>query len=309
MPGRITEPAMLPQHALRAAAFLLLLVAAGVSGDAKKAGKGVARVDARLDHHAWQGDGKSEATIWFLDGDTPITCDDGRAYAVGATDRIHIFEGCGSIHVVMPDGYLAGRDEMAAIAAHEAFHALVQLSTRSLMRLDAVESIPLDMETLSTGNTTRFFKTIADALSNAGQGAPLSCGNLSSLFLSLSPGERRYVVWGSYIEWPAEFYMSTSLGFDDARYLQFRMGYSHWTEVDWKYVAGHFAMKRIDVVLGRASWQAAYSNGQAPLDALWRSLGCPGDLLPRSPLVKFVPGAFHSLDTLLPPRQMASPGK
>lgn len=306
MPGRVTERAVLPQYALRAAAFLLLLLAAGGSGDAKKADKGGTRVDARLDHQAWLGDGRNKATIWFLDGDAHITCDDGRAYSVVARNRIHMFEGCGSIHVVMPDGYLAGRDEVAAIAAHEAFHALVQLSARSFMRLDTVESIPLDMETLSTGNTTRFFKAIADALSGAEEDS-LSCGNLGSLFLSLSPDEQRYVVWGSYIEWPAEFYMSTSLGFDDAKYLQFRMGYSHWTEVDWKYVAGHFAMKRIDIALGRGGWQAAYSNGQAPLDALWRSLGCPGNLLPRSPLVTFTPGAFHSLETLSPPRQMTSP--
>ena len=292
LPGSETRP----QRVLRAAALLMLLALLGDGCNGSKPVASGRRVEVGLDRHAWLGKGESKAVVWFLDGDARLTCADGNTYSVDVRDRIYIFEGCGSIHVVMPDGYASDNEQMTAIAVHEAFHALVQLSTRSSMRLDATESISLDMKELSTGNTTRFFMNIANALSV--QDGGLSCNELQGMFLSLSSGERRYVVWGSYIEWPAEFYMSTSLGFDDAWYLQFRKGYSGWTDVDWKYVAGYFAMKRIDVGFGRESWQTSYTNGQHPLDALWSSLGCEGRLLPPSSLVKYSPGAFHPLSTL-----------
>jgi len=285
-----------PQRALRAAVLLMLLVLLGNNCNGGKPVVHGNRVEVDLDRHAWLGNGGSKAIVWFLDGDAQITCEDGSVYSVGNRDRIHMFEGCGSVHVVMPDGYVSDRGQMTAIAVHEAFHALVQLSTQSNMRLDAVESISLDMKGLSTENTTRFFKLIANALSS--HEGRLPCNELKRLFLSLSSGERRYVVWGSYIEWPAEFYMSTTLGFDDAKYLQFRKGYPRWTEVDWKYVAGYFAMKRIESRFGRRSWQTAYTGGQHPLDALWSSLGCEDRLLSPSPLVKYSPGAFHPLNTL-----------
>lgn len=165
------------------------------------------------------------------------------------------------------------------IAAHEAFHLAAQLHSL-LPRIDAVE-YPGDPDKAALENIYRFFRNVFRLSTD--QRNRNTCGKLETAYRSLPSFEREYVVYKTYWEWPAEFYMrefALEEGMSTAEYRVLRTSLIVNGMDEIVYFAAAHAMEAIELAMARDVWQRRYMEGEHILDLFAESLGCSSLLGP-----------------------------
>lgn len=181
---------------------------------------------------------------------------------------------CGRLLVLLPELPLS-LDETTRrmIVAHEAFHLAAQVHSL-LPRIDAVE-YPGDPDNKALQNINRFYRDLFRL--STGQGNRNTCRRLESAYYTLSSFEREYVVYKTYWEWPAEFYMretalAKNMGVAEYRALRTSLFIDGTDEI--VYHSAVRAMESIERAIPRETWQHRYIQGEHILDLFAESLGC-----------------------------------
>ncbi len=160
------------------------------------------------------------------------------------------------------------------LAAHEAFHLAAQMHGL-LPRIDAAE-FPGHPDAGAWSNINTFFREVFRLSALRGKHKP--CDGLEDAYRALPPFERDYVVYKTYWEWPAEFYMrETARGetMSAAEYRALRTSLIVNGLDEIVYLAGERAMNLVELAIGREAWQRRYLDGEHMLNFFAESLGCP----------------------------------
>jgi len=224
----------------------------------------------------WPGTSKFVAVVFDPSGANDVC---GRKLSVDSVEKIKTTEvlfgqACGRLVAVLGQRMRAdGEMEAQAIAAHESFHEAIQYNGLK-PRLDSVE-FPGRIGKEQHENLSQFMVWLVNTL-RAGRFGAAQCRSFEAHVNRLDEPVRKYFLYKSYWEWPAEFYMrsSTLRGLTFGEYVRFRQGLSLDGEANMLYVAGVAAFENVETFTSREAWQRQYLDGDSPVNILLSANGC-----------------------------------